>query len=305
MNEISNHSKLSIILSYITILRPINGIVAGFAAVFGIVLSGPQELDYFTLLLVIISATLVSSHAMIFNDIADREEDKINAPHRPLPSKKISVNTAKIYGIIIGALGLLCALFIDILNKLPGISLITAIIFGGTLLLYDFKLKKLGFLGNVVIGLNVVAVFAYGTLHTYLIWGGSYPWLPLFLGLGAGMGNLGREVIKGLPDIEGDRKAGNNTLAVKYGPKVTAIIGSLFLWGLCTFGIITIIWGNLYLISQIFGIVIVLIGVFLAIRILFDQSPKWAYTTKEILLLIFLAYLLVFIIDATIKIIIS
>jgi len=44
---------------------------------------------------------LVSSQAMIFNDIADREEDSINAPHRPLPSKKISVKTAVIYGLIV------------------------------------------------------------------------------------------------------------------------------------------------------------------------------------------------------------
>ena len=292
-------------------LRLVNGIVAGTAATFGIVLSLPTgaEVDFITLALVIIATMFVSSQAMIFNDIADREEDAINAPHRPLPSGKMTVRTAKIYGVIVASLAIALAVVIDVINNLYGLSVITAIIFGGSLDLYNVKLKKLGFWGNLTIGINVVALFLYGSIHTYL----NYPeagiaWVPICVGLCAGSGNVGREVIKGLPDIEGDREAGVRTLAVKFGPQKTAIIGSLFLWGLIAGALIAAILPMflptpepLYLASQIIVYLIAILAIFLAIAILFNQKPKWAYTTKEILLFVFLAFLLVFIVDKIVK----
>ncbi|MHA1954242.1 MAG: hypothetical protein ACW96U_09890, partial [Candidatus Heimdallarchaeaceae archaeon] len=80
--EPKQFSRKEIVISYITMLRLVNGIVAGTAATFGIVLSLPSDVkvDFVTLALVIIATMLVSSQAMIFNDIADREEDAINAP---------------------------------------------------------------------------------------------------------------------------------------------------------------------------------------------------------------------------------
>lgn len=305
-------SKKEIILSYITILRLVNGLVAGTAAAFGIVLSLPLgvQVDYLTLALVVIGTIFVSSQAMIFNDILDREEDKINAPHRPLPSGKISVKTAKIYGIIFVVLALLTAAAIDIINpELYGLTVITAILFGGSLDLYNIKLKKMGFWGNLTIGINVIALFAYGSIHTFLVHPGiGLPWIPIVVGACAGSGNVGREVIKGLPDIEGDREAGVRTIAVKYGPKVTAIIGSLFLWGLISGALVATLLPMfitttppLFLPSQIIVYLIAALATFLAITILFNQKPKWAYTTKEILLIVFLAFLLVFIIDKIVR----
>ncbi len=309
--EPKQFSRKEIVLSYITMLRLVNGIVAGTAATFGIVLSLPAgvKVNFVTLALVIIATMLVSSQAMIFNDIADREEDAINAPHRPLPSGKMSLKTAKIYGVIIASLALTLAVIIDVINNLYGLSVATAILFGGSLDLYNFKLKKLGFWGNLTIGINVVALFFYGSLHTYL----NYPeagiaWVPICVGFCAGSGNVGREVIKGLPDIEGDRETGVRTIAVKFGPKITALIGSLFLWGLVAGALIAAILPMylsgpepLYLVSQIMIYLIASVASFLAIAILFNQKPKWAYITKEILLFVFLAFLLAFIVDKIVK----
>ena len=304
-------SRKEIVISYIKMLRLVNGIVAGTAATFGIVLSLPEgaKVDFTTLALVVIATMFVSSQAMIFNDIADRDEDAINAPHRPLPSGKISVKTAKIYGVIVAALALTLAIVIDVINNLYGLSVATAILFGGSLDLYNVKLKKMGFWGNLTIGINVVALFFYGSIHTYL----NYPeagiaWVPICVGFCAGSGNVGREIIKGLPDIEGDREAGVRTLAVKFGPKKTAIIGSLFLWGLIAGALIAAIVPifiqppePLYWASQSIVYLIASLAIFLAITILFNQKPKWAYTTKEILLWVFLAFLLVFIVDKIVK----
>jgi geranylgeranylglycerol-phosphate geranylgeranyltransferase len=313
--EPKQFSRKEIVISYIKMLRLVNGIVAGTAATFGIVLSLPAgaKVNFGTLALVIIATMFVSSQAMIFNDIADREEDSINAPHRPLPSGKISVKAAKIYGVIIAALALSLAVVIDVVNGLYGLSVITAILFGGSLDLYNVKLKKLGFWGNLTIGINVVALFFYGSIHTYILYPeAGIAWVPICVGFCAGSGNVGREVIKGLPDIEGDREAGVRTIAVKFGPKITAIIGSLFLWGLISGALIAAIVPifvptpePLYLASQIIVYLIASLATFLAIAILFNQKPKWAYTTKEILLLVFLAFLLVFIIDKIVKLVIA
>ncbi|MCK4845578.1 MAG: UbiA family prenyltransferase, partial [Candidatus Heimdallarchaeota archaeon] len=196
---VNRYSKKQIFLSYITILRLVNGIVAGFAATFGVVLSLQEGKDpnYLSISLVVLTTMFVSSQAMIFNDIVDRDVDAINAPHRPIPTGKISIKSAKIYGCIVALLALGTAVAMDVEYKLYGISVITVIIFGGSLDLYNVKFKKMGFFGNTIIGLNVIALFAYGTLHTYLIYGGDFAWVPIVVGVAAGSGNIGREVIKG------------------------------------------------------------------------------------------------------------
>lgn len=303
---VNRYSKKNIFLSYITILRLVNGVVAGFAATFGIVLSLPDSLpegkdpNYLSISLVVLTTMFVSSQAMIFNDIIDRDVDAINAPHRPIPTGKISLKSAKIYGCIVALLALGTAVAMDVMYDLYGISVITVIIFGGSLDLYNIKFKKMGFFGNTIIGLNVIALFAYGTLHTYLIYG-TFAWVPIVVGVAAGSGNIGREVIKGLPDIEGDRESGVRTLAVKYGPRKTAIIGSAFLLVLVIGGSVAAIRGNLYYPSMIIVFLIVALVLYLIVRIIIDQNPKWAYTTKEILLLVFLAFLLTFIIDKIVR----
>lgn len=241
---------------------------------------------------------------MIFNDIADKEEDKINAPHRPIPSGKISVKVAYIYGVFVAILALITAVVIDVINGLYGLSVLTVILFGGSLDLYDFKLKKLGIWGNAIIGMNVTALFAYGALHTYLVYGGTFQYIPIIVGAAAGLGNIGREVIKGLPDVEGDRYAGVKTLAVKFGVKPAAAIGSFFLFCLLAGGGIAVIFGLNYLVSQIIGYLIIALVLFLAVAILINQSPKWAYTTKEILLIVFLVFLTLFIVDKIVYLII-
>lgn len=300
-------SKGQIVLSYFTIIRIVNGIVSGAAAAFGLVLSlpdGVSNIDYLSLGLVVLAAALVSCQAMIFNDIADKEEDKINAPHRPIPSGKISVKTAYIYGVIVAILALITAVVIDVINGLYGLSVLTVILFGGSLDLYDFKLKKLGIWGNATIGMNVTALFAYGALHTYLVYGGTFQYIPIIVGAAAGLGNIGREVIKGLPDVEGDRDAGVKTLAVKFGVKPAAAIGSFFLFCLLAGGGIAVIFGLNYLVSQIIGYLLIALVLFLAVAILINQSPKWAYTTKEILLIVFLVFLTLFIVDKIVYLII-
>jgi len=304
-------SRKEIILSYISILRLVNGIVAGAAATFGIVLSLPsgESVDFTTLAMVILATMFVSSQGMIFNDIADREIDAINVPHRPIPSGKISIKTAKIYGVIFVILALAMAIAIDLKNNLYGLSVGTGIIFGGSINLYNLKLKKLGIWGNLIIGLNVAALFAYGSILTYILHpAAGLAWVPICVGLCAGSGNVGREVIKGLPDIEGDRKAGVRTIAVKFGPKVTAVIAALFLLGLLAGALIAAILPTyivttppLYLPSQIIVYLIASVAIFLAIAIQFNQKPKWAFITKEILLYVFLAFLLTFIIDKIVR----
>ena len=68
----------------------------------------------------------VSCQAMIFNDIADREEDAINTPHRLIPMGKISTKAAKIYGFIFVGLALGTAVAIDIFRGLYGLSVLTS-----------------------------------------------------------------------------------------------------------------------------------------------------------------------------------
>ncbi|KKK47750.1 hypothetical protein LCGC14_3152020, partial [marine sediment metagenome] len=94
---------------------------------------------------------------MVHNDIIDLDIDKINAPHRALPSGKVSLKQAKIYAIVLFIIGTIAGLGVGSLEAIIIMS-ITLILS----LLYNSKLKQLGFLGNITVGVTATSAFLYG-----------------------------------------------------------------------------------------------------------------------------------------------
>jgi 4-hydroxybenzoate polyprenyltransferase len=116
--------------------------------------------------LLLLASGCIYCAGMVWNDYFDLEEDQRDRPFRPLPSGKIAISTARRIGVLLLALGWLCAAldprderFLSIPGMLVGGLLIVAV------LLYDARVKRTPFgpVGmaacrflNVLLGLSIV-----------------------------------------------------------------------------------------------------------------------------------------------------
>lgn len=208
-------------ISYLKITRPFNGVMSMVAVYIAALVAGVVSLSNLVPSLQLIFAMLatffVSSFGMVFNDIFDIEIDKINKPKRPLPSGKISLNSAKIYGVILAVVGLIFAYFVNVY------AFVVALL--ATVLLYAYaaKLKKVMLVGNVVVSFLVGLTFIYGGLINFNFLG------VLILAMLAFLANMAREIYKTCEDVLGDKKEGVRSLAIQYGVVKAKIIGSVFI----------------------------------------------------------------------------
>ena len=170
------------------------------------------------LIFAMLATFFISSFGMVFNDIFDIEIDKINKPKRPLPSGKISLKVANIYGVILAVVGLAFAYFVNIYAF--GVAVLATIL----LYVYAAKLKKIMLVGNIVVSFLVGLTFIYGGLINFNFLG------VVILALLAFLANMAREIYKTCEDVLGDKKEGVRSLAIKYGVVKAKMIGSIFIF---------------------------------------------------------------------------
>ncbi|NLL10626.1 MAG: UbiA family prenyltransferase, partial [Methanomicrobiales archaeon] len=85
--------------AYISIIRPVNAVVAGLAGILAtIIATGSVPAEFFFIFLIILTITGAGN---VINDYYDREIDAINQPSRPIPSGKISPGHARIYAVFL------------------------------------------------------------------------------------------------------------------------------------------------------------------------------------------------------------
>jgi geranylgeranylglycerol-phosphate geranylgeranyltransferase len=92
------------------------------------------------------------------------------------------------------------------------------------LFLYAIKAKRVALVGNILIGSVCASAFLAGAMIT-----GAYGVIGFPLGF-AFVFVMGRELIKGAEDVEGDTAAGASTLAVRFGAKQAASWGAALLF---------------------------------------------------------------------------
>ncbi|MET1101760.1 MAG: geranylgeranylglycerol-phosphate geranylgeranyltransferase [Pyrodictiaceae archaeon] len=176
-------------------------------------------------LIAAIVVALVAAGGYAINDYFDIKIDKVNKPWRPLPSGRISANTAYKLAIILFATGIIIAyIYAGLLSG--SYALMTALL----LYLYSQRLKRSGVLGNIIVAFNSASTIFYGGLVAAemnglykLLWKPFLPFTYAFLLV------LGREVVKGIEDYEGDRLANVRTIAVVLGPLKARIVTLIIL----------------------------------------------------------------------------
>lgn len=209
-------SKLETILR---LARIDHGLMAALATLVGYALGarGWCNIHPISALVAVVTTLAVEVGLFVFNDIYNLEEDKINAPERPLVRGEISVQEAWAIGVSSLALGIASSWILDIV---PALLVISAVATG---MAYNVKLKKLGLPGNVVVAFDTALPFLFGASIPS---GFEVPELAIILTSIAFLATLGREVLKGIVDMEGDRRVGVRTLAIVKGPVFAARFAS-------------------------------------------------------------------------------
>lgn len=203
----------------IKLIRPLNCFMAGLATLFSLWLANVLKIDLF--LLAFVSVFLICAAGMLINDYFDIEIDRINKPEKWKITKKYGKKLAVI-SMIFFSTGIFLSVFLGI-----GAFILA---FANSLILvfYPWKLKKILFLKNIVVAYLVASVFLYGGII-------SQNPLPVIFAIIAFVSNIGREIIKDVADLEGDKKAGVKTLPAvmgKMGASIFSIsftISSIFL----------------------------------------------------------------------------
>ena len=228
------------------------------------------------------------------NDIVDYEVDKVNSPERPLPSQIISLKEAKIWSIILFIFAVGSGLIIDyrIAFSFP-IATFWAIQNSLLLDAYNKWLKKSGLFGNLVVAYVVWALFIFADIVV-----SNKPTLRVeSIGLYAFFMNWGREVIKGIRDIDGDRESGIKTIAVRFGPKGGAIGGSVLLLIAVAWTIPLILYPTGSITIPIILLIFDLVIIYRCIRLISSPTAAYANSTKRLFLYLMLIAVITLLID--------
>ena len=143
------------LLNHIILLaRPFNIFIAVSSAIIMSVII--PNADYSNLYLICLILICYMSAANILNDIVDIESDRINKPHRILVKNDINPRILIVMIIILFSLGSILTINLPILAR--QIALFGAL---PCILLYEFFLKRIPLIGNIVISLMVGLVFVF------------------------------------------------------------------------------------------------------------------------------------------------
>jgi len=203
---------------YIEIMRPVNSVMLGVAIIIGAFITGGTQIlgDWLSLVYAFLTGFTMSGAAMAINDYYDREIDSINEPHRAIPSGRISPRSAVVFTGFLSLIGLASSYMISLE------AFLIAVFAWIVMMTYSMWGKKTGFLGNLMVSVSVALPFMYGGVMT-----GALAASLSFSGI-AFLANTGREITKGIVDVDGDKEAGVRTIAVTCGEKNAARIASLF-----------------------------------------------------------------------------
>lgn len=206
------------LIALLSLIRPINSFMIGLAVVVGIAIGSPDMLFSRLTIYGFITGFSISSYSMIINDIYDIEIDKVNQPERPLAKQIISINSALSLSLILLLIGLTSSLLISYYN-----IIITAI-FSILSWFYNIWGKKQGIIGNSIVASSMSIPFIFGGVIT-----GNISLLVWSISLIAFLSGMGREIIKTIADVEGDKIKGIKSVSIQFGSRNAMLIACGFI----------------------------------------------------------------------------
>jgi geranylgeranylglycerol-phosphate geranylgeranyltransferase len=239
---------------YLRLVRPLNLLILAGAILLGRALGGGAAGGATTIWSVSAAVLLVASF-YVWNDLSDRSIDLVNRPGRPIPSGRVGGRAAGIFGGLLaaGALGSAAAAG----GAAPPVLLTWALL----LFAYEAGLKRTGLPGNVLVSAIASSSLLFGAHLGGSTSAGVAPALFAFFL------HLGREIVKDIADIPGDREGARSTLPILIGARRALFVSALPLAILVLLSPLPFLLG----IYSIVYLVIVLIGVDLLLALAFAR----------------------------------
>ena len=180
---------------------------AGISVILGELLALGKLPPANEMLLGFLSVFFISAAALILNDYFDLESDRINAPDRSLPAGLVTEREVVFLFVGVTLLGFITAYLIS-LNALT-----VAVPVWGIGVLYNWRFKKTGFFGNLMVSFSVGMTFIFGGIAVGL----PFENMVLYFALTAFLIDLGEEIAADALDMAGDQHAGSRSLAIIWG----------------------------------------------------------------------------------------
>jgi geranylgeranylglycerol-phosphate geranylgeranyltransferase len=219
-----------------------------------------------------VAAALITAYGNIHNDIADFNADKVNHPGRPLPSGRLGIRSAIVWLQICLAFGLILSLLLN--SHCFAIAAASSV----ALFLYSLFIKRIPLMANIWVALIAALTFVYaGYLSPFYA-------ISRFNLINAGVlmaifFHLGRELVKDLQDMEGDRKAGLSTVALIWSEAAAKLIVTFSFAMVGILGILICLFlkpGLEFMVTFLIGIIM---PVIVLVVIIWRRSDKNTYKT--------------------------
>lgn len=269
------------------IIRPVNCFMMGFAVVVGAALVRADFSSInalFWLLYGFLTGFFLTAGSMVLNDIFDCEIDAINEPARPIPSGAVSLVQARVLAGVLAVVGFIFALITN--WQCLVIAVFSWVVFA----VYSFWGKRAGFFGNLLVSVCVVVPFVYGS---FAVGKGFADSSAVFVAL-AFLANTGREITKGVVDVEGDKRRNVRTLAVRFGVRVAVFVAVAFYVSAVALSVLPLKLGLVSLWFVPFVLVIDAGLIVSSVWLLRDFSRENARRVKNLVLVWFVFGLLAF-----------
>ncbi|OMP29910.1 geranylgeranylglycerol-phosphate geranylgeranyltransferase [Mangrovimonas sp. DI 80] len=254
-------------------------------------------LNLFGFSLLVLATLCIAAGGYVINDIYDVETDLINKPDQVIVGKTISEQAANNLFIAFNVIGVGIGFY---LSHLVGKSAFfaTFIIVSGLLYVYASYLKPMPLIGNLVISAMValsIIIVGLFELIPAITPGNQETQLTFFTilwdyALFAFILNLLREMIKDIEDIDGDHKAGMNTLPIAIGrerAKKIAFAVSFIPLGGAIYYLINYLYGNMVAVVY-FLVAIIAPMLYIVIKIFMAETKKEFHFISNMIKLVML-----------------
>ena len=186
--------------------------------------------------LLVLTTLLLAASGYIINDYFDVKMDRINRPEKVVVGKVYQRRKILLFHVLFSFVGVFTGLFLAYIYRKETYALLFVII-PVLLWYYSTTLKKQVLIGNLTISLLTALVpyfvvslefAALGRLHGPAILSSEACSMAWFWTTGfaffAFISNLGREIIKDMEDLKGDKETGCRTLPIEMGIDYTRTI---------------------------------------------------------------------------------
>lgn len=182
---------------------------AGVCVILGQLLAADEFPPVSIMALGFLSIFCISATALILNDYFDLETDRVNAPGRPLPSGIVTKQDVVLLSIGVAMLGFTASYMISVA------ALLVSLIVWAIGFLYNWRFKRTGLPGNLMVSFSVGMTFIFGGISV----GFPFARMAWLFAVMVALINLGEEIAADAMDVQGDRQAGSRSLAVVLGPE--------------------------------------------------------------------------------------